>query len=48
MPWCRTCGQKAPDEIHKMLTEDGYAGEYYCDDECRAKQRSQDESYGAY
>lgn len=47
MPWCNTCGQKASPEIHKMLEESNYNGDYFCNDECREKQRSR-ENFGRY
>ena len=43
---CQACGKPAPDSINKMLEEDNYFGDYFCDDECRAKHRMRDEEFG--
>lgn len=43
---CQTCGRKAPDLINKILEEDNYSGDYFCDEECRAKSRARDEDFG--
>ena len=41
---CQNCGNPAPEDIKKMLEEDGYFGDYFCSDECRDTRRAQEES----
>jgi len=43
MPWCDQCGVKAPEELHKMLEEEDYGGEYFCSEECRSTKRAREE-----
>ncbi len=43
---CQTCGKPASEFLNKMILEDGYSGEYFCDDECRNKRRARDEELG--
>lgn len=48
MTHCLTCGQVAPPEIYQMMIEDGYDGDYFCDEECRNRKRQAEESYDQY
>jgi len=42
---CQTCGKSAPEFLNKMMEEDGYVGDYFCDEECHAR-RGRDEDFG--
>ena len=48
MPWCEQCGEKAPPEIHELLNESDYTGEYFCSDECRDIKRAREELHEHY
>ena len=44
MMYCDRCGKRAPDELIEMAGET-YGGDYFCSDECRDTQRSEDDKF---
>ena len=46
MPYCKNCGKGSDPE--KAYMYEGYSGDYFCNEECRAQKRSQEASYGTY
>jgi len=41
---CDRCGKKASDELNETIGE-GYIGDYFCSEECRDKQRTDDDQF---
>jgi YHS domain-containing protein len=41
--YCDKCGKRASEELISIA--ENYGGDYFCSEECRDKQRSEDDQY---
>ena len=44
MLYCDKCGKRASDELIETVGET-YSGDYFCSEECRNKQRTEDDQF---